>query len=344
MFDEVNDHRRRSSLVASEAQSLRKLPSRPDCFIHSLLEGQGKSPKERNSKIESIEKKESHDSVLHSRLLTKKQLSDMAWGVREIAKKLGSLKLKLNVQTVFLLTKAHDEQLIGYTREVTRWLLSKERDTSFKVYVENTLKENKKFDAKSIIEEDPSYETRLQYWTEELCRHHPNTFDFVITVSTKQIHNLGDTYKRQLGGDGTVLYASWLFQRIVPPVLSFALGSLGFLTKFDFHMYPQTLTEAFTDGITVGLRLRFEGTIMRTQKHDKSSGLDLVEELISDENVEFMTHKPDGHHQILNDIVVDRGPSASKYSIFQVNSSLTSCSNVINRTFWRRRAFYHRPS
>ena len=51
---------------------------------------------------------------------------------------------------------------------------------------------------------------RLRYWDERMCRTRPHTFDFVIS----------------LGGDGTVLYASWLFQRIVPPVLSFALGSL----------------------------------------------------------------------------------------------------------------------
>jgi NAD+ kinase len=98
----------------------------------------------------------------------------------------------------------------------------------------------------------------------------------------------------------------------VPPVLSFALGSLGFLTKFDFHKYPQTLTDAFKNGITVGLRLRFEGTVMRTQKCDKSSGRDLVEELISDEDDECPTHKPESHHQILNDIVVGRGPNASE--------------------------------
>jgi NAD+ kinase len=185
VFDEANDHRRKSSLVPSEAPSLSKQPSRPDCFVHSLLEGQGKDSKLHSTKLDSIEKKDSHESIAHSRLLTKKQLSDMAWAVRELAKKLGSLKLKLNVQTVFLLTKAHDEELIGYTREVTKWLLSKERDTSYTVYVENTLKDNKKFDAKSILEEDPSYATRLRYWTAELCQHHPHTFDFVVTVSMR---------------------------------------------------------------------------------------------------------------------------------------------------------------
>lgn len=62
----------------------------------------------------------------------------------------------------------------------------------------------------------------------------------------------------QLGGDGTVLYASWLFQQIVPPVFSFSLGSLGFLTKFDYESYPAMLERSFTVGITASLRLRFQ--------------------------------------------------------------------------------------
>lgn len=36
-----------------------------------------------------------------------------------------------------------------------------------------------------------------------------------------------------LGGDGTLLHVSSLFQQAVPPVLSFALGSLGFLMPFS---------------------------------------------------------------------------------------------------------------
>jgi NAD+ kinase len=109
-----------------------------------------------------------------------------------------------------------------------------------------------------------------------------------------------------------VLYASWLFQRIVPPVLSFSLGSLGFLTKFDIAQYPKTLEQAFVDGIAVSLRLRFEGTVMRSVKRGDSKPRDLVEELIGDEE-DVLTHKADGTHVILNDIVVDRGPNASKF-------------------------------
>jgi NAD+ kinase len=81
-----------------------------------------------------------HETPKHSRLLTKKQLADMTWGVRELSKKLGSLRLRLKVKTVFILTKAHDEDLIGYTRGVVEWLLSPERSTSYIVYVQpNTL-------------------------------------------------------------------------------------------------------------------------------------------------------------------------------------------------------------
>jgi NAD+ kinase len=264
--------------------------------------------------------------VTHSRMLTKKELSDMAWGVREISKRLGSVKMKLKVQNVFLLTKAHDQSLIGNTREVAKWLLSPDRRVRYRVWVEDKLKDNKTFNTKGLIadmekeykqkdvpDEDSKgrpLQQRLRYWTNELCRTKPHTFDFVVT----------------LGGDGTVLYASWLFQRIVPPVLSFALGSLGFLTKFDYDNFPETLTRAFRDGIRVSLRLRFEGTVMRAQKRrrkesedgdidEENAGRDLVEELVGEEQGDERTHKPEGTYEILNDIVVDRGPNPSKHML-----------------------------
>lgn len=269
-----------------------------------------------------------HDE-LHSRLLTKKQLSEMAWGVRELSRRLGSMRLKFRVKTIFILTKIYDQDLIPKTRELVKWLLDKERDVKYTVYLERDLKTNKKFDAAGLLEElrqdyvaageleeenSQDLNRRMRWWDEGMCRTRPHTFDFVIT----------------LGGDGTVLYASWLFQRIVPPVLSFALGSLGFLTKFDYEGYQETLTKAFNEGVTVSLRLRFEGTIMRSQPKrqvritDGQSGesgsgedddalsnanRDLVEELIGEEKEDEHTHKPDGTYEILNEIVVDRGPN-----------------------------------
>lgn len=311
VFDADNAHRRRSSLVTTEDPNLgirsSSAEKRDDtaCFVHHLLEKQRRSRKSKANSLSNINEDTKADKAVvtkrelatQSRMLTKRQLADMAYGVRELSKKLGSVRLRLKVKTVFLLTKAHDESLIGYTREMVEWLLSKERETPYIVYVEDTLEHNHKFDAKSIISADTSREGRLKYWNNELCTKHPLTFDFAVT----------------LGGDGTLLYASWLFQRIVPPVLSFSLGSLGFLTKFDYSGFRETLTTAFRDGVTVSLRLRFEGTVMRSQT--KGEHRDLVEELIGKEAENAYTHKPERSYEILNDIVVDRGPNPTMSSI-----------------------------
>lgn len=147
MFDADNAHRWRSSLVTTDNPRLAKKSEerRQDtaCFVHSLLEKKRnpRHPKDKNlqdinegtagDKTAGLNK----DNATHSRLLTKRQLSDMAWGVRELSKRLGSVRLKLKVKTVFLLTKAHDEGLIGYTKEVVEWLLSNDRDVPYVVYV-----------------------------------------------------------------------------------------------------------------------------------------------------------------------------------------------------------------
>jgi NAD+ kinase len=178
------------------------------------------------------------------------------------------------------------------------------------------LQNDKGFDAPALCRDEPSAEARLKYWDFELVRGRPHTFDFVIT----------------LGGDGTVLYASWLFQRAVPPVLSFALGSLGFLTKFDFEDYRQTLRTAFREGVAVSLRLRFECTIMRSKPRNAAGPRprerDLVEELVGQELDDDTTHIPDKMFQILNEVVVDRGPNPSTISnsiCFDVIYDLLDC-------------------
>ncbi|KAL9137235.1 MAG: hypothetical protein Q9175_001567 [Cornicularia normoerica] len=311
VFDADNAHRRKSSLVTIEDPNLETRSGSAEtrentaCFVHHLLEIQRRSRKSNTNSLQNINEDTKvnkavvfkDESATQSRMLTKRQLADMTLGVREFSKRLGSVRLRLKVETVFLLTKAHDESLIGYTRDIVEWLLSRERDTLYIVYVEDTLEHNHKFDAKSIVSADTSRKGRLKYWNNELCKKHPLTFDFAI----------------KLGGDGTLLYASWLFQRIVPPVLSFSLGSLGFLTKFDYSGFRETLTAAFKDGVTVSLRLRFEGTVMRSQT--KGQHQDLVEQLIGEEAENDYTHKPDGSYEILNDIVVDRGPNPTMSSI-----------------------------
>ena len=50
---------------------------------------------------------------------------------------------------------------------------------------------------------------------------------------------------------------------------------------------------------------------MRSQNKERKEGQDLVDELIGEESADVFTHKPEGTYEILNDIVVDRGPNPS---------------------------------
>ncbi|KAK4056654.1 hypothetical protein OIO90_002206 [Microbotryomycetes sp. JL221] len=170
-------------------------------------------------------------------------------------------------------------------------------------------------------------EGQLRYWTNDMCTRSPQLFDFVIT----------------LGGDGTVLYASWLFQRVVPPVLPFALGSLGFLTNFDFSNYADTLNNAIDNGVRVNLRMRFTCTVYRAveepdlkkrravrsgrtggifMKSLNRDGWEIIESggqeqamrsgnkgKCRDKEIKCFVTRPVESFEVLNDLVVDRGPS-----------------------------------
>ena len=111
------------------------------------------------------------------------------------------------------------------------------------------------------------------------------------------------------------------------------MGSLGFLTKFDFDHYSQTISRAASDGVTVSLRLRFEGTVMRSQKrttttneNGKDKPRDLVEELIGEEAEDHHTHRPDGTNNVMNEVVIDRGPNPtmSTLEVFGDNEHFTT--------------------
>lgn len=362
MFHPDSSHRRKSSLVTMEkpriSSHIESFDRSTACYVHSLIAGEWISPLSKpNDTQDVIHTLNEEDepivdakglgedqvvsvvdgdnkilkpvpAVIQSRHLTKRQLSDMAWNVRKLSKKLGSVKLKLTVKNVFVVSKAYDESLVSLTRKVTRWLISKDRDTLYTVYVERRMETHPDFGTLQLLQEEPTAQGRLKFWDPKLAQEQPHLFDFVVT----------------LGGDGTVLYTSWLFQRIVPPVLSFSLGSLGFLTNFDFSEHQKILENAFRDGVTVSLRLRFECTIMRSKARLKDPharnlcSRDLVEELIGEEGEDTLTHTPDRVYEILNDVVLDRGPNPSKYLLLKFCKCMANspASHVSNRAVWRR--------
>ncbi|XP_061879793.1 NAD kinase b [Entelurus aequoreus] len=118
-----------------------------------------------------------------------------------------------------------------------------------------------------------------------------------------------------LGGDGTLLYASSLFQASVPPVMAFHLGSLGFLTPFKFESYKTEVDKVFEGNAAITLRSRLKvkvvkGMFERTssqqaqQPHQDHNGL-LPHQYTNSE-----AGKVTLQLQVLNEVVVDRGPSS----------------------------------
>ncbi|KAH6648499.1 NAD(H) kinase [Truncatella angustata] len=235
-----------------------------------------------------LEEIKNDDWMSHSRLV------QTATGVREVSKQLQRRPIRRAVRNIMIVTKARDNELVFLTRELTMWLLRTPRygsDVGINVYVDAKLRNSKRFGAASIVEDDPRFNSMLRYWSPDLCWTQPEKFDLVLT----------------LGGDGTVLFTSWLFQRIVPPVLSFSLGSLGFLTSFEFEKYKQHLNRIMGDeGMRVNLRMRFTCTVYR----NGASGNEI------EEGEQF---------EVLNEVLIDRGPSpyVSNLELYGDNELLT---------------------
>lgn len=238
------------------------------------------------------------EEIADDEWLSHSRLVQTATGVREVSKQLQRRPIKRAVRNVMIVTKARDNSLVHLTRELAEWLLSSPRygsEVGVNVYVDAKLRNSKRFDAAGLVQKDPRFSQMLQYWTPDLCWTSPDKFDLVLT----------------LGGDGTVLFTSWLFQRVVPPVFCFSLGSLGFLTNFEFSEYKSHLNAVMGDiGMRVNLRMRFTCTVFRK---DRSKG---AEAGAVEEGEQF---------EVLNEVVIDRGPSpyVSNLELYADNELLT---------------------
>ena len=263
-----------------------------------------------------LEEIKGDDQLSHSRLL------QTAASVREVSRQLQRRPLKRAVRNILVITKARDNTLVALTRELTIWLLSTPRygkDVGVNVWVDSKLEKSKRFDVRSLLALDERYEGMLGFWTTAMCLEQPELFDLVIT----------------LGGDGTVLFTSSLFQRIVPPVLSFSLGSLGFLTNFNFEQYKEKLTHIMGEsGMRINMRMRFTCTVYRSAASHSSipsSGASSasLSTTTSHSGPEPQSAKIEGEtHEVLNELVIDRGPSSyiSSLDLYANDSLLTRIS------------------
>ncbi|XP_017580983.1 NAD kinase b isoform X2 [Pygocentrus nattereri] len=114
-----------------------------------------------------------------------------------------------------------------------------------------------------------------------------------------------------LGGDGTLLYASSLFQGSVPPVMAFHLGSLGFLTPFKFESYKTEVDKVFEGNAAIVLRSRLKVKVVKGL-FQRSEQLFKPEENGTGPPNHIGTEagKITLQLQVLNEVVVDRGPSS----------------------------------
>lgn len=273
-----------------------------------------------------LEEIQGDDQLSHSRLM------QTAAGVREVSRQLQKKPLKRAVRNIMIITKARDNTLVNLTRELAIWLLRTPRygkDVGVNVYVDSKLMKSRRFGMDSIVEEDERFKDMLRFWTPPLCLERPEIFDLVIT----------------LGGDGTVLFTSWLFQRIVPPVLSFSLGSLGFLTNFQFDNYKEQLNKIMGEsGMRVNMRMRFTCTVYRSAASTTSSTTSTLPSTststtslssatttttLPPRTDPTQTSKIEGEtHEVLNELVIDRGPSSyiSSLDLYANDSLLTRIS------------------
>lgn len=129
-----------------------------------------------------------------------------------------------------------------------------------------------------------------------------------------------------MGGDGTLLYASLLFQKSVPPVMAFHLGSLGFLTPFQFDNFQEQVTNVLEGHVALTLRSRLRCMISRKSLGTGDDSLKGDTPMVPEGQMVFnkpvagtapvaaaTTNGSQYHKQVnilvLNEVVIDRGPS-----------------------------------
>ncbi|KAI9483579.1 MAG: ATP-NAD kinase-like domain-containing protein [Benjaminiella poitrasii] len=249
--------------------------------------------------------------------------------------------------TILVITKAKDNRLVYFTKQLAEWLIFTPRfgkKNPFIVYVDSHLEHSKRFGLEELIKLNPVWESHLKFWTPKLCYKQPNLFHLIIT----------------LGGDGTILFSSTIFQTEVPPIMPFHLGSLGFLAPFLFTTYKEELDNLFAGRLKSTTRMRLSCTVyryrqdpyclMRARRGSQSNTIwtrsipnnnlsatdnedtnrwELMETTwmrkafekaskrnpgtidLLDEKVMCYTTVPSQTFHVLNELVVDRGPSSS---------------------------------
>lgn len=130
-----------------------------------------------------------------------------------------------------------------------------------------------------------------------------------------------------LGGDGTTLRAVSAFSNdYVPPVLSFAMGTLGFLLPFDFSKFKETFQSVFQSRSKALHRKRLECHVVRRCGNKDVLGADKETDAQKSELEHFKQPRTNNMVFAMNDISLHRGshPNLIQLDIFIDSEFLTT--------------------
>ena len=200
--------------------------------------------------------------------------------------------------TVLVIKKVRDAAVIPPFIQLVKWFINEKRMVVFvesAIMVDPVLVRNPEFG--HIQEKLMTFNEQKDDLTDKI--------DFVVC----------------LGGDGTLLYASSLFQQSVPPIMAFHLGSLGFLTPFKFEDFDAQVTHVLEGHAALTLRSRLRCILIKKEEEEK--GL-----------------KPATNQLVLNEVVIDRGPSPYLSNIdLYLDGKLITSVQVTNSSYYN-----HKPS
>ncbi|KAJ8984343.1 hypothetical protein NQ317_012564 [Molorchus minor] len=173
--------------------------------------------------------------------------------------------------TVLVIKKVRDVSVLSPFVQLVQWLIEEKRMV---VFVEAAVMEDAHLDQYKSFSTIKDKLMTFRDGKDDLT----DKIDFIIC----------------LGGDGTLLYASQLFQQSVPPVMAFHLGSLGFLTPFRFDNFQEQVNNVLEGHAALTLRSRLRCIVMKKNDPNNKSN--------------DMPNTPT-NLLVLNEVVVDRGPS-----------------------------------
>jgi len=146
-------------------------------------------------------------------------------------------------ETVLVMKKQFDNSIVPHFKHLLHFLVAEKKLT---VFVEESVVEEN-------LGQDPSFEA-IKDQINIFSSEHACKIDLLICM----------------GGDGTLLHANSIFQHSVPPILSFHLGSLGFLMPFDFSHYRSEISRTLAGDVPLVLRSRLKGVIMKRHPESQS--------------------------------------------------------------------------